>query len=81
MLMSTLLQLDLLDYSVFAETSRIMLSSVNLNGPSAISDSSLGFWATITRMSAQMNPGSIMNASKQICRWLKEAWTIGTAFS
>ena len=76
-LMNTILQLDLLEYSAFADAARSTFSSVNVNGPSAISDSSLCFWSTITRMSAQLNPASVMTASKQICSWLKEAWTIG----
>jgi ataxia telangiectasia mutated family protein len=54
-----------------------MLSFVNLNGPSTLSDASLDLWASIIKMTAQVNPGSVSNASIQICAWLREAWTIG----
>ncbi|RHZ52673.1 DNA-binding protein kinase TEL1 [Aspergillus thermomutatus] len=77
-LMSTILKFDLLDYSVVAGTTSSMLTSMNLNAPSSISDSSLELWAIITRLGAQTNPGSVSNASKQICSWLREAWMIGT---
>lgn len=75
-LMSNILQFDLLEYSVMAEKTLSILSSSNLSGPT-ISDSSLALWALITRTSAHINPGSVMNASKQICSWLREVWTIG----
>ncbi|KAH2370988.1 Serine/threonine-protein kinase tel1 [Aspergillus fumigatus] len=45
---------------------------------SVVADSSLELWAIITRLCAQTNPGSVSNASKQICSWLREAWVIGT---
>ncbi|EAW13128.1 DNA-binding protein kinase TEL1 [Aspergillus clavatus NRRL 1] len=77
-LMGSILQFDLLEYSVVAETTASMLASMNLNAPSIISDASLGLWATLTRLGAQTSPGSASSASKQICSWLREAWTIGT---
>ncbi|KAH8427206.1 DNA-binding protein kinase TEL1 [Aspergillus melleus] len=77
-LMTSILQFELLEYSASAEAINSMLSSVNLNGPSLMSDSSLAFWATVTRAIAQVNPGSVPHASKLICTWLREAWTIGT---
>ncbi|PKY03552.1 serine/threonine-protein kinase tel1 [Aspergillus campestris IBT 28561] len=77
-LMNYILRNSLLEYSVIAETTSSMLSSVNLNSPSTMSDSSLGLWVTISQMTAQMNPAFISNASKQICAWLREVWVIGT---
>ncbi|KAJ6102700.1 hypothetical protein N7486_005127 [Penicillium sp. IBT 16267x] len=74
---SSILEADLLDYSIATETVRSLLSSANYNGPSAISDSSLELWSLITRRKTQLNPGSIQNSSKQICNWLREVWTIG----
>lgn len=64
-----------------AEKIRSMLSSVNLSGASTLTDSSLAFWAVITRMGAQINPGSMLNVSKQVCAWLREVWTIGRFLS
>ncbi|GIC89214.1 DNA-binding protein kinase TEL1 [Aspergillus udagawae] len=77
-LMNSILKFDLLDYSVVAGTTSSMLTTMNLNAPSSISDSSLELWAIITRLGAQTNPGSVSNASKEICSWLREAWVIGT---
>ncbi|KAL2851506.1 hypothetical protein BJY01DRAFT_117027 [Aspergillus pseudoustus] len=78
-LQNSILDLGLLDYSAVSETVNSMLSFVNLNGPSALSDSSLELWARVIRMTAQINPSSVSNASSQICAWLRETWTIGTA--
>ncbi|KAE8350977.1 Serine/threonine-protein kinase tel1 [Aspergillus coremiiformis] len=77
-LMNSILEYNLLEYSVVADATSSMLTSVNLNGPSTMSDSSLALWATATRMTAQINPGSLPNATKQICAWLREVWFIGT---
>ena len=60
-----------------AEKIRSILSSVNISGPSTITDSSLAVWATITRMNAQVSPGSVLSTSKKICAWLQQVWTIG----
>ncbi|KAG2416391.1 hypothetical protein HFD88_007606 [Aspergillus terreus] len=77
-LMNCLLQFDLLEYSEVAEVTTSMLSSVNLSGPSTLSDSSLALWAMTIRGIAQTNPGSVPNAVNQICAWLRQSWTIGT---
>ncbi|OOO05374.1 Telomere-length maintenance and DNA damage repair [Aspergillus oryzae] len=77
-LMNSILEYNLLEYSIVAEATSSMLTSVNLNGPSTMSDASLTLWATTTRMTARVNPGSLPNASKQICAWLREVWVIGT---
>ncbi|KAL3473129.1 hypothetical protein BJX99DRAFT_234283 [Aspergillus californicus] len=76
-LQNGILKFSLLDYSAVAETTNSMLSFVNLNGPSTLSDSSLELWSRVIRMAAQINPGSVSNASSQICAWLRETWTIG----
>lgn len=78
--MDTILRFNLLEYSIVAETTRSMLLSVNINGPSSMSDSSLALWATVIRISTQMNPGTALNASKQVCGWLRELWTVGMFF-
>ncbi|PYH93692.1 ataxia telangiectasia mutated [Aspergillus ellipticus CBS 707.79] len=77
-LLNRILQFDLLEYSVAAQATSSILTSVNLNGPSAISDSSLALWATIIRTTAQINPGLVPDASKKISSWLRETWAIGS---
>jgi ataxia telangiectasia mutated family protein len=79
-LQNSILEFGLLDYSEVSETINSMLTFVNLNGPSALSDSSLELWARVIRMTAQINPGSVSKASSQICAWLREAWIIGLSF-
>ncbi|KAL2011470.1 hypothetical protein VTN00DRAFT_4188 [Thermoascus crustaceus] len=77
-LMSVILQNELLDFSEITETIRSMLSSVDLNGPSMLCDSSLAIWAIIMKMHMHVNPSLGLDAAKQTCGWLRGAWTIGT---
>lgn len=77
--MTVILQNELLDFSEITETIRSMLSSVDLNGPSTLSDSSLAIWATIMNMHMHVNPSLGLDAAKQISGWLRGAWTIGMA--
>lgn len=79
-LLCAVIEADLLEYTVFTEAIMSILSSANLNGPSAISDTSLYFWALIARRRNQTSLASAQNASKQICSWLREVWTIGMGF-
>ncbi|GMF77189.1 unnamed protein product [Aspergillus oryzae] len=53
-LMNSILEYNLLEYSIVAEATSSMLTSVNLNGPSTMSDASLTLWATTTRMTARL---------------------------
>ncbi|KAL4802065.1 hypothetical protein BDV18DRAFT_147456 [Aspergillus unguis] len=76
-LQNSILQFGLLEYSAVADTINSMLSSVNLNGPSTLSDTSLELWANIVRLAAQMNPGSVTNTTGKICAWMRDAWAIG----
>ncbi|KAL4891289.1 hypothetical protein BDV59DRAFT_182996 [Aspergillus ambiguus] len=77
-LMNCILQFDLLEYSEVVDVTSSMLSSVNLSGPSTLSDSSLALWATAARVIGQINPGSVPKAANQICAWLRQSWMIGT---
>ncbi|KAJ5160097.1 uncharacterized protein N7482_007101 [Penicillium canariense] len=77
-LLSAIMEADLLEYAFVSENIRSLLSSANLNGPSAISDSSLNMWALIARKRSQLSPGPAQNASQQICSWLRGVWTIGS---
>ncbi|PYH43840.1 DNA-binding protein kinase TEL1 [Aspergillus saccharolyticus JOP 1030-1] len=71
--MHNVLHFDLLDYPVVVQSINSMLSPSNLDGPSALSDSSLALWATIIRKTAQINPGLVTKASSQISSWLHSA--------
>lgn len=80
-LMGLILEADLLENSVVTDYIRSMLMSANLNGPSSISDASLSLWVSIARRKTQLNLASVQSASKQICSWLREIWTIGKIHS
>ncbi|KAJ5339579.1 hypothetical protein N7452_006307 [Penicillium brevicompactum] len=74
-LLCTILQSDLLEYSVAMEKTRSTLTSANR--PSVISDSSLRLWTLIARTKTLLDPGSAQKTTKQICDWLREVWTFG----
>lgn len=80
-LIGQIIEADLVESSVVTEYIRLMFVSANLNGPSSISDASLGLWASIARRKTQLNLASVQSASKQICSWLREVWTIGKIYS
>jgi ataxia telangiectasia mutated family protein len=75
--METLLRFELLEYSEITETIRSMLSSVDLNGPSVLCDSSLMLWTRILKMRLHTASGLGLEAAKQISNWLRGVWTIG----
>ncbi|GAQ42611.1 DNA-binding protein kinase TEL1 [Aspergillus tubingensis] len=77
-LLNIILQRNLLDYQIVAQATSSMLTSINTNGPSTISDSSLAFWATLLRITSQINPGLVPDASNKICSWLRETWGTGS---
>ncbi|KAJ6144853.1 hypothetical protein N7470_008748 [Penicillium chermesinum] len=77
-LIAATLGCDLLELSIVTKLVNSLLSSANLNGPSALSDASLELWALAVRAKPQISPGSAQNSTKQVCSWLREIWTIGS---
>jgi ataxia telangiectasia mutated family protein len=75
--MAVILQFKLLDYSSVVDTIETMVSSVGLNGPSNLTDSALSLWAIMMEFRTKANPNLGQDTSKQICGWLKNAWTLG----
>ncbi|KAJ9371691.1 hypothetical protein DTO282E5_3624 [Paecilomyces variotii] len=78
-LMRIILHHQLLPYPEAVESTRLMLSSVDLKGPSVLCDTSLAFWTLVSKMCATVSPGLGLEASKQICGWLRGTWSVGTA--
>lgn len=76
-LMNLILRFDLLEHSVTGDVIRSMLSSVDLNGPSVLCDSSLMLWTTIMKMNTHISHVPGLNPSIQICNWLRGVWSIG----
>ena len=72
-----LLRSQVISYPNAAETIDSLISSVELNGPSGITDSALSFWTIVAELRSKANPAQSQDMAKQICGWLKGAWTIG----
>ncbi|KKZ63614.1 hypothetical protein EMCG_02055 [[Emmonsia] crescens] len=75
-LMTTILHFKLLDYSSVVDTTESMTSSVDLNGPSGLTDSALLMWAKMVEFRAKINPAQSQDMSKQICAWIRNNWTL-----
>ncbi|PGH11261.1 hypothetical protein AJ79_04996 [Helicocarpus griseus UAMH5409] len=75
-LMTAILHFRLLDYSSVVDTTDLMTSSVELNGPSGLTDSALLMWATMVEFRTKINPAHSQNMPKQICAWIKSNWTL-----
>ncbi|WEW61049.1 Serine/threonine-protein kinase tel1 [Emydomyces testavorans] len=76
-LMCTILHSKLLDYVHVVNTIESIISSVGLNGPASLTDSSLCLWRTMMEWRSRANPAQSQEMAKQICGWLKITWTIG----
>ena len=77
MLMQEILRLELLESSDTAETIRAMLNAAELNGPSLLCDTSLMLWIRVLDTVYQLGSNYAVDASRQICNWIRGLWTIG----
>lgn len=76
--MSVILVYELLSYSDIADTIDAMVSSVDMNGPSSLTDSALMFWPLLVKLRTKANPSLGPATAKQICGWLRGTWTLST---
>lgn len=79
-LMAVILTCGLLGYTDIADTIESMVSSVDLNGPSSLTDSALSFWSLLMKLRKKANPSLGPGTAKQICGWLRATWTLGMSF-
>lgn len=79
-LMAVILTSELLGYTDIADTIESMVSSVDLNGPSSLTDSALSFWSLLMKLRTKANPSLGPATAKQICGWLRATWTLGMYF-
>ncbi|EEH09992.1 ataxia telangiectasia mutated [Histoplasma capsulatum G186AR] len=75
-LLTAILHFELLDYSIVGDTIESMISSVDLNGPSGLTDSALRMWAKLVDFRTKFNPAQNQDMSKQICTWIRNSWTL-----
>ncbi|EED22945.1 phosphotidylinositol kinase Tel1, putative [Talaromyces stipitatus ATCC 10500] len=76
-LMETILRLELVDSADLIDNVRSMLSGMDLNGPSALCDTSLRFLTTMFEKRVHTAAGLSMDSVKGVCNWLRSAWTFG----
>jgi ataxia telangiectasia mutated family protein len=73
--MNVMLKLNLVQYSSIVAVLENMLSSVDLHGPTLLSDSSTSLWATLIRLKASENPSSAIGISERVLQWMFNKWT------
>ncbi|MCJ1401031.1 Serine/threonine-protein kinase tel1 [Xylographa trunciseda] len=73
-LMAIILERGLVGYADIVDIIDKMLSSVELNGPSTLCDSSVDLWKAVISIMAKQNPAAIQVTSERILRWLFVRW-------
>lgn len=77
-LMATMLRFEVLDYLAVADTIDSMVTSININGPSLLTDGALSMWSEIIHKRTKTNQRQAQEISNQVCGWLRSTWTLGT---
>jgi hypothetical protein len=75
--MNTLLATDTLAFVDLKDSIDVLLSSVELNAPAAISECSLALFVTILGHKAKTTPSTLSDACEKIMRWLFLRWAPG----
>ncbi|KAH8705423.1 putative phosphotidylinositol kinase Tel1 [Talaromyces proteolyticus] len=76
-LMEVLLYSELLDYSEIMDSLRLMLASMDLNGPSVFCDTSLMFLTRVFTLRLHTAVGLGLDLVKGVCHWLRSLWIAG----
>lgn len=79
--MGVILAHDLIDYAAIADVLDGIVTSVELNGPAILVDSSLSFWSLILECRQRENPSSTHATCERILHWLFARWTPGTCLT
>lgn len=80
-LMEIILRLELVESTDLTDNIRSMLSSMDLNGPSALCDTSLRLLTTLFDKRLHTAAGLGVDSVKSICNWLRSSWTFGNSLS
>jgi ataxia telangiectasia mutated family protein len=76
-LMDHLIRFGFLNHSEVVDTLQLMLSAMDLNGPSVFCDTALMFLTRIFNTRLHIAAGLGPDAVKGICTWLRGLWTTG----
>ena len=75
--MALILANKLLAFHSVVDSLDTMLVSIDLNGPTALFDSTCFFWRQILQIKVQYTPASAFGTSERICQWLFKHWDPG----
>lgn len=78
-LLEILLTLRLVSHDSIAESIENIFSSISLNGPASLVDSSLSFWTLLLRYRAVETPTALSITSERVLQWLLARWSPGKA--
>ena len=71
------IKLDLVPYNSIADVVETLFSSIELNGPSVLTDSALLFWVALSDLRKSEAPGLSATTSDRLAHWLVSRWTPG----
>ena len=74
-LMDILLKLEIVPFTAVSDTIQSMLLSIEMTGPSSITDSSSSLLTTIMRERMKENPTHFNHTAERILSWLFSKWT------
>lgn len=80
-LLEAIVRLELVDFAGLTDNIRSMLSSMELNGPSALCDTSLRLLTTLFDKRLHTVAGLGVDSVKGVCNWLRSSWTFGNILS
>lgn len=73
--MDVLLKLEIVPFTAVSDTIQSMLNSIELTGPSLLTESSASLLTTIMRERMKENPSQLNHTAERILSWLFMRWT------
>ncbi|KAF1957724.1 hypothetical protein CC80DRAFT_592227 [Byssothecium circinans] len=74
-LMDTLLKLGIVPFSTISETVQTVLTSIELNGPALLTESTSALMTTLIREKVAENPTHFNQTAEKVLNWLLSKWT------
>lgn len=73
--MDVLLKLEIVPFNAVSDTVQSMLLSIEVTGPSLLTESSASFMSTIMRERMKENPSHSVQTAERIMSWILIKWT------
>lgn len=73
--MDVLLKLEIVPFTAVSDTIQSMLTSIELTGPSLLTESSAALLTTIMRERTKENPSQFNQTAERILSWVFMKWT------